>query len=541
MFTDILSSLACEHDGIEENSDIEEYDSDDSQSLFTKIKPANRVSREADDINNRNILEKAELDVNTEHSQVLKENLFGYLSGGVRKGDLKDCDKNVHNLQHSSTDRCDNSTDVIRDYDNKTEALEEEEDMESQSGPESDDSQSLISPPIARERSCAKAAQQKVQNCTGDNKTAEHVHSDNKNNMKVDEDELNENKNALVKGRKNTKLSLNRGKMPLSFLGGQNVKTPLNVSRNRKYRYTMQEMSSPITPLLNRNNFSPNIENAQNTSSPLTNVSSDFHYHIRSGMSPLTPGYNESYLENKSVLSDSSMLQSHDKRNVVPLSTSVQQGKGRRLSELDTIQEPKSNESVQSQWSEIDESDYMKLADESNIQRSGNISGVNESNDVANTSATLNTSSVKQKLPGLSSVHKHLNSFNQRNVSTSSQWSEVDEEQYMTLDLEDINRMTFSNQGNKLENNVERSLNSEKDTSDTSGTTRDKSSDHVRQNLNENMNLASPELFESESPPSPSILETTPIKTNRKRSHEACGSDGTEVSPLKRSLSQLKF
>jgi hypothetical protein len=539
MFVDILSSLACEHDGMKENSDIDEFDSDDSDSLFTQIKPCtSKGHSKSADVNNRLGAKNTGLDEKT-------ENKHGFMSGQLPRAKNEQkvnlYDKNVDNSQHSSKDNCYSST-VKRNDNIELEARELEvgEEMESQSGPESDDSQSLISPPTTRARSRAKAAQAKNQKCSDVNNAPECVQS----RVKSDVNNSNQNKNTQVKGRKNSKLSLNKGKMPLSFLGSQSDKTPLNVSRNRKYKYTIQEISSPITPLLNRNNFSLNLGNALSTSSPLNNVSSDYHCHIRSGLSPLTRGYNESFSGNKSLMSDSSILHSDVKKSVASLNSSVQQAIGRRLSELDPIKEPKSNESVQSQWSEIDESDYMKLADESNIFKAGNISCVNDSREVAKPGAIRNTSlsSVKQ-VHGLSSVRKHLNSPNCTNISSSSHWSEVDEEQYMTLDLEDINRMTFSTQDKIFEHNDEECNVADKtrDTSCVIIDNIDRNTEQRTQPSDENVYRESPELFEPESPPSPSLLETPPRKATRKRGLDKCASDNTEVSPLKRSLSKLKF
>ncbi|XP_053398200.1 DNA helicase B-like [Mercenaria mercenaria] len=557
MVTDILSSLACEHDGQTESSDIDEYESDDFQSLFTKIKPARgKTQSHAVDSNSIPLETKLALD-EAASGQAYNHEQNGFklchLNRGSGKQNVNHCDKNPSIFDHSNTNRSDKAAatkDCIRNM--ETEESGGEEEMDNGSDPESDDSQSLISPLTTRARSRAKAT---LELQKGNDKSKESVLNETNANQKhmsnSESVNLNDNKIAHLKGRNKNKLSLAKGKKPLSFIGSQSVETPLNISRGRKYRYSIQGVSSPITPLMNRTNFSPNIAGAQNTSSPVTGTSSDFQCHIRSGISPLTTDYDVSFSESKPVSLDSSVFSSSKRITMSPSNFNFRQDKARRLSELDDIKEPKSNESVQSQWSEIDESDYLKLVDESNLQQqnSGNMSGVIVSHkDGIDTSVTGNTSVyAKKQMLGIQTIQKNLNSTN---MSVNSQWSEVDDEQYMTLDLEDINGMTCSNHDDSNMDNSDTRKDREGETSHFIKNITDKSPINERQILEdslyrENTQIEVPEISVTHSPPSPSLFETPPRKLklspSRKRGLDVCDSDNIEVSPVKRSLSKLKF
>lgn len=505
--TDVLSSLASEHDDEMEKSDIEEYDSDDSQSLFTKIKPAKDKMESKKTYNNT---QPVAMETIQNQNKPMNHLSQSYECNGIsnigkegRSQELPECDNNAKGV-------------FKEDMDN----------IRVESDPESDDSQSLISPPTTRARARAKAEKQCVPTNTSKcqaSKCDKDVHSTNnlRKTSESNEHVVVENKGlTAMKGRNNhSKLRLSKGKMPLAFVRNQSAETPVNVSVSRRYRYSIQDINSPITPLMNRSKFSPNLGGMQNTSSPVTDVSSEFQGHPRSGVSPLTMGPAESLTESKSVLSGAKVFDL-SYRSVSPSNSSFVKDKGNLLRDLVDIKQPNSNESVQ--WSEIDESDYLKLVDESNIQME-DLENLSDPNDQQNR--------VLSKQPSNMSVN-------------TSQWSEVDDDQYMTLDLEDIDNMTFGNHGNKdiEETNAEenQSLMSDfkynQDRNKTYGrriSERSLPSDKHRNK------------YEIHVPDSPLGLETQTFQLmsskspSRKRSME--GNDTHDMSPLKHSLSKLKF
>lgn len=498
-----MSSLASEHDGEMENSNIEEYESDNSQSLFTKIKPAQDEMESNNARNNTKPVRNLNKTINN-LSQNYECNGISNIGKESRSQDLPECDNNAENL-----------------------GKEDMDDISVGSDPESDDSQSLISPPTTRARNRAKAEKQDVPTNamrSRGSKCDKDPYSTNKTRKTSESGEhvVTENKGfTAIRGSNNhSKLRLSKGKMPLSFVKNQSAETPVNVSGSRKYRYGIQEINSPITPLMSRSKFSPNLRGVQNTSSPVIDVSSDFQGHPKLGVSPLTLESAESLTESKSVLSGSKVFDS-SYRSVSPSNSSIVKDKGNLLRDLKEIKQPNSNESVQ--WSEIDESDYLKLADESYIQ-TDDLENLSEANDLQNR--------VLSKQPSNISVN-------------TSQWSEVDDDQYMTLDLEDIDNTTFGNHGNI---DIEKT-NAEKNKSSISDSFKcneDRSKAYGR-HISESClpSDKSGDKYEIHVPDSPLGLETRSFQLmnnkspSRKRSMKDY--DTHEVSPLKHSLSKLKF
>ena len=104
------------------------------------------------------------------------------------------------------------------------------------------------------------------------------------------------------------------------------------------------------------------------------------------------------------------------------------------------------SDSIISQWSEVDDSCYLKLADDSPLTvttAGASMSSFNSTHNErhchrqnANTGTPLFRGGVNRSVSNIS------------NVSNISQWSEVDDEQYMTLELSDISNMTTANQVN---------------------------------------------------------------------------------------------
>jgi len=101
------------------------------------------------------------------------------------------------------------------------------------------------------------------------------------------------------------------------------------------------------------------------------------------------------------------------------------------------------SDSIISQWSEVDDSCYLKLADDSPLTvttAGASMSSFNSTNKSHCCRQNANTPLLR------CGVNRSVSNIS--NVSNVSQWSEVDDEQYMTLELSDISNMTTANQVN---------------------------------------------------------------------------------------------
>lgn len=520
MFADILSSLACEHD-ISANDDIEEYDSDDSQSLFTGIKPVKNqpkiVENSASVRHQTKLEERRGTEIYRSSSTVMDMDQMH----NSKQNETKSASKTTNCAELNVMDRDDDS-------DRHTEKVESggQEKMVDDSDPESDESQS--SPPATRASVREKAAQLVAQKDRVSNlQSRANLKEAGK---KMETNELGDMGKLDYSAVSHLKNQFNHSK--LSLPRNRNDETPGNVFKARKYRYSMQDVTSPITPLMSRTNFSPNVESAQNTSSPVVNMPLDFPGHIRSGTSPLSPGYNESF----TVLSETD-VSSHSNTRQTTSSSRFLGDRKNRLSGLDDINEPMNNESIQSQWSDIDQSEYLQLGDETQYQalevkNPEAVSGINDS----------------QRLQS----NKHTPTSN--DMSTNSQWSEVDDEQYLTLDLEDIKNMTYDNHTTNTGNVGSPVTDDYNAVVGDSAMNINETNTINKRRISENSmyrdHQKSPEIYNPDSPPSPSVLETPPKKhvrkpvqsPSRKRGLDVVGpDDASNVSPIKRSLAKLQF
>lgn len=187
--------------------------------------------------------------------------------------------------------------------------------------------------------------------------------------------------------------------------------------------------SSPITPVFSNRNHSPDVAGAVKsypTSSPLLDNSAvNLHFHISTGLSPLEPGYAGSpfvQISCKDCRKTNSPVHFLEGRARLGITKHVESGQDASLFREDkqTSENLYSNESLQSQWSEIDVSEYIKLADQS--------------------SATVQSVESMKKVTALKGTSSLSTSKVERNLSMTdtSQWSEADEDQFLTLDLDDI-------------------------------------------------------------------------------------------------------
>ena len=312
---------------------------------------------------------------------------------------------------------------------------------------------------------------------------------------------------------------------------GDNCRTPASIRTigADKSIQTNPNNSSPVTPFHPNRLISPRISNVSNsftTSSPFADSSSTaLQFHISTGLSPVGPGFAETWqsghksktvnaLASESPFNESGLKEQQNKFRAGKsrLSASSPQSPGITLEELKEFSNPKSNESVQSQWSEIDESDYIRQTDESAIAAT--------QQKLAQGIGILTHSST----PVIAGC-KVMGRRQSAGAHSMSQWSEADEDQLMTLDLDDITNMSGRlNRSNDV-HNVTQSNRSHREINRT--------------------NLQSPNNSDSISSDDSVLDDTTGTDllklSPRKRPYSSDGYSCSAVSPLKSSFSKLDF
>ena len=312
---------------------------------------------------------------------------------------------------------------------------------------------------------------------------------------------------------------------------GDNCRTPASIRTigADKSIQTNPNNSSPVTPFHPNRLISPRISNVSNsftTSSPFADSSSTaLQFHISTGLSPVGPGYVETWQSgdksktvnasaSESPFNESGLKEQQYKFRAgnSRLSVSSPQSPGITLEELKEFSNPKSNESVQSQWSEIDESDYIRQTDESAIAAT--------QQKLAQGIGILTHSST----PVIAGC-KVMGRRQSAGAHSMSQWSEADEDQLMTLDLDDITNMSGRlNRSNDV-HNVTQSNRSHREINRT--------------------NLQSPNNSDSISSDDSVLDDTTGTDLLKlspmKRPYSSDGYSSSAVSPLKSSFSKLDF
>ena len=248
-----------------------------------------------------------------------------------------------------------------------------------------------------------------------------------------------------------------------------------------------------------------------------------------------------------------------------------------------SVTEPKSNESI---WSEADESQYVSFVDATMCSMKIGSSKSNKT-DESSTSACVDTFDIrKQSLKSNEIVNSSLEtppftrikqcpkvdlfrasltgsalkklghtSPDQRNESTASQWSDVPDEQYLSLNLEDIESMEndFDQKVDKDKISLTNGLLNISDFEDID----DRAMNNKGTNKLDKVNgpvMKTPEKLVKDTPPLPSVPDTPPDQYSRKRrsfdtyeemvtspSRQRIEKKDISVSPLKRSLAQLNF
>ncbi|XP_052808571.1 DNA helicase B-like isoform X2 [Mya arenaria] len=179
-----------------------------------------------------------------------------------------------------------------------------------------------------------------------------------------------------------------------------------------------------------------------------------------------------------------------------------------RNSALFDIQDPKSNESMQSQWSDVDESDFLKFGDESHIQ----------SVSATGNELYLDVNNRKGESEASRTIANHLH---KQQCTNTSQWSEVEDEQYMTLNLEDIHHMTLPGSHCAAGEDVPLSPAS---------------------NWTSRSSISPAHTSACTTPDTSSSTSRSLGSTPRKRKHSGHDEvDAVSVSPLKRTLEQLSM
>ena len=360
---------------------------------------------------------------------------------------------------------------------------------------------------------------------------------------------------------------------------GDNCRTPASIRTigADESIQTNPNNSSPVTPFHPNRLISPHISNVSNsftTSSPFADSSSTaLQFHISTGLSPVGPGYVETWqsgdksktvnaLASESPFNESGLKEQQNKFRAGKsrLSVSSPQSPGITLEELKEFSNPKSNESVQSQWSEIDESDYIRQTDESAIAAT--------QQKLAQGIGILTHSST----PVIAGC-KVMGRRQSAGAHSMSQWSEADEDQLMTLDLDDITNMsgrlnrsndvhnvTQSNRSHRESNRTQsnrshresyrtQSNGSHRESNRTQSNRSHRESDRTQSNRSHReinrTNLQSPHNSDSISSDDSVLDDTTGTDllklSPRKRPYSSDGYSCSAVSPLKSSFSKLDF
>lgn len=410
--------------------------------------------------------------------------------------------------------------DVMNNKELKEPVPPDNEEMDDISDPDSDDSQSLFSPKTTLTNTKSRA--KTTLKCDTEIMDSSYICMDNTSNTFT----------HLKSKIKPSKLSLKKGKIPLTMVSSSTVETA-DISKNlyqsdhsnvKKVRYSFGKTTNTSTiPLPGKNCQTPRAECDRNTNYSMTDV----QCHIQTGVSPQTPGYNASF--DDEVSSVISPLNPHSTCISTPEPSSyLTKFKKSRFSISEEISEPISNESVQSQWSEVDDSAYLNI--DEGVAFDNKTPGVVGERKISYTSQ-LNSGSLEKS----SHVESSRRSTVSNNISTNSQWSEVDDDQYLTLDLDDMKEMTNGNHDNLVSENEKTRIMADAVRPEVSVRSSDEEYSNCKQR-------DSDELCVPYTPPSPSLLDTPPKVLSKSPSRKRClNIDSNEISLIKHTLSKLKF
>ncbi|KAL4233669.1 hypothetical protein ACF0H5_008351 [Mactra antiquata] len=497
MVTDVLTSLAEDHNVDADGVNDDDCASDSSESLLSEPKTSNKNSR-------------------TQQS-----------SSDRVKSSINKSSKGDNHVIHSNDKLdCDDVDSDIEDIECKESDIISDEEMDNISEPDSDDSPSLISPPVHRSKSLTRSDRSTVNDqvdgrTCGEPSVFTHLKSKNKPSQ----------------------LSLKKGKMPLTMISNSSLSDACvngnvnksNHSNVNKGRLSLGKSRSSVKV----DKINPGDRNTNFKTSNTNEISS-------SNDISSTNGTNTLFTDQKSK--NVSMAGQHPFSMSTPEPSALSRLKGKgRLSVPDDLKEPKSNESMQSNWSDVDDSFYLDLDEGINVKDEGNDQTGRDGGGINGNSRQSISRLVN--IPDFGSCRKSIGA----NESTNSQWSEMSDEHYLTLDLDDIKEMDPGNHGNGeiCDNNDGRSIKGEESISAA-----DCNQEYSNTDWRDSEELIpntppSPSLLEAPSrsipgtPPSPNILDT-PLNMilkspSRKRGLILDSNEVNGVSPIKHTLSKLRF